>query len=354
MNDLFTMSFAFNREMEILWVSDPLKQKVRSIDTGLSVLELFNFQRPINMDSFEDILEQHQSLFLMNSKDEKMALRGQIVPPTSDKQEWLIFAGSPWMSWMSEHCPEIPLSLSDFPRHDSQMDHNFYVQTQQSMVRELEQMNADMSLATKAAEQAKKSQSDFFAVMSHEMRTPLNGVISALGLIDDTPDETTKEKLLSVAQSSANNLLSVINYVLDYSKIDAGKLAVENTEFDLFSIEESVQDILSARASTKGIALKLEIDDSCPKMVIGDGDKIRQILINLGSNAVKFTDQGEVKIATKLLDKSAEKITIQFDVSDTGIGIPKADQPRIFDAFWTSDNQTSRKRSKHRTWPKHL
>lgn len=342
MGGLFTMSFAFNRDMEILWSSQKLQRLLSAATPGVCVRDIFDFHRPVNQLTFDDVLNQHQSLYLIISKDKKLALRGQIVRPSTAEPDRLVFVGSPWMSWMTENCPEVHLQLSDFPRHDSQMDHNFYVVTQQSMVRELEQINSEMSIATEAAKQAKQSQADFFAVMSHEMRTPLNGVISALGLIEGTSDSVTRDKLLDVASSSANNLLSVINYVLDFSKMDAGKLEVENSEFDLYSIEESVKDILSTRAKAKGIKFELEFDQGCPRMVVGDGDKIRQILINLGSNAVKFTDRGFVKIITKLITTQEDKVTIQFDVLDTGTGITAEEQPRIFDAFWTSKDQSSR------------
>lgn len=340
---LFTMTFTIDSEMVILHSSEALQKRCPEALPGKHLLSVFYIHRPRGLKSYAEIVERQNTLFLLISKDRRFALRGQIVTPEQGNTDVSYFMGSPWMSWLSENCPDIGLSMTEYPRHDSQLDHQFYIVTQQAMVKDLEVVNMEARLARDEAQQARQIQSDFFAVMSHEMRTPLNGVISALDLMQDEKSPGSKTQLLSVANSSAKNLLSVINYVLDFSKLQSGRLKNEDEVFELGTLLYSVIDIVKSKAEEKGVNLCIDVSPDCPEVLIADGSKIRQILLNLVSNAVKFTDQGKVavRVGGKVLEKSGRYL-LSVEVEDSGIGISEEQRPFIFDAFWTSRERTAR------------
>jgi len=198
-------------------------------------------------------------------------------------------------------------------------------------------------LATKA-EQASKAKSEFLANMSHEIRTPMNGVIGMLGIL--SKEKLTNKQLgyTETAQTSAKYLLSIINDILDFSKIEAGKLDIETIPFNLHQLLNDFATELTYRTSDKGIDLRLSIDDNVPISIQSDPGRLRQILLNLAGNAIKFTHQGHIDlhISAKLneLEKSA---IINFSIQDTGVGIPNEQIHLLFDSFSQVDSSTTRK-----------
>lgn len=339
---LFTMSLVLDRDFKILDSSARLQYHCPDAVEGQQLKDIFDIHRPRGIRDVKDIIANNKSLFLLIHHSGNFALRGQVICSAGEDSQWFIFLGSPWFSWITERSPETKLELVDFPRHDAQMDQSFYMATQHAMVQDLEKVNEALISANDAAESAKKIQSDFFAVMSHEMRTPLNGVISALNLIADSKRPAEKAQLLNVAHNSAKNLLSVINYVLDYSKLESDELAIEKERFDLHEVLSSVTDILHAKAAAASNELVTSIHPECPRHLTGDASKIQQVLINLASNAVKFTDNGRVEIRVNVTAQEDDDVMLCFEVEDTGIGIPEEQHARIFDAFWSSHSQTAK------------
>jgi Amt family ammonium transporter len=195
------------------------------------------------------------------------------------------------------------------------------------------------------AEAANRAKSQFLANMSHEIRTPLNGVIGMLDLLATTPLDDRQSRYVQLAKSSAEVLLGVINDILDFSKIEAGKLELEQVAFDLPDLLESVPDMFAHRAEAKGIALHSQIHPEVPRTVLGDPERLRQILVNLMSNAVRFTESGEISITARTLphEGSPQRPLIEFCVQDTGIGIPPDRLNRLFRSFSQVDASTTRK-----------
>ncbi len=210
-------------------------------------------------------------------------------------------------------------------------------------ITELKQVESALAQARDTAIEAARQKSEFLANMSHEIRTPLNAVIGMTGLLLETSLTSEQEELTVTVRNSADGLLGIINDILDCSKMEAGKLAIEMIDFDLGEVIEGVTDLLGERAHSKKLELIAWIDDELPRGLRGDPGRIRQILTNLAANAVKFTTTGEVILEVKAGPRQGHTVEVQFRVTDSGIGISPEARQRIFQAFVQADGSTTRR-----------
>ena len=202
---------------------------------------------------------------------------------------------------------------------------------------------ANFRRATEAAEQGAKTKSEFLATMSHEIRTPMNGIMGMTSLLAQTKLTEEQQDYTETIRVSSESLITIINEILDYSKIESGKMELEKQPFEIEAAVEEILDLLSVKANSKRLNLWYKITREVPPIIIGDVTRIKQILTNLIGNAVKFTDKGEILTNVSIIDEGEHNIELLFRVTDTGIGIPKEKQSLLFEQFSQVDASTTRK-----------
>jgi len=345
----FPFHIVLDDQLRVLQTGSVLGRLCPGLTEGTALSEHFTFQRPVlqHMD-FDALLQHRKSLFVLSYRETNLRLRGEIV--VQDRR--LFFLGSPWATDMIE-VNEIGLSLNDFAVHDPAVDLLFLLQTKnkaladaQELSRRLKEQKDSLKLAmlaTEVAEQASRTKSEFLAVMSHEIRTPLNGVLGMLDYLLAGELSPGQRNCAATAAKSGKTLLGIIEDILDFSKVEAGKLELECIDFSLRRAVGDVVEPMAYQASEKALAIEVDIAPDVPDDLLGDPARIRQVLVNYLGNAIKFSHAGRVCVRGRLLEETDSHATIRLEVRDSGIGIDAAKQPTLFEPFTQADASTTRK-----------
>jgi len=335
LHELFTVVMCIDKSMKIVYASDTLGEKMPETLRGPLLSDVFSCLRPVPLETFSQGVRAAGSLCLLVAKSEKFAIRGQLLKIEYEGRDTLCFCGSPWLYWINAQVSAPQLGLSDFSAQDVQLDQLFFMSTEKKMVEDLENLNCDLKIAKQRMEEARNAKERFFAQMSHEIRTPLNGVVSALSLMEQLEDSDEPSDFLRLAQSSSENLMQVVNYVLSVSKLELSQ-NLEKTNFDLPDFVCSTIDVVRAKAQQKSLAVDLELSSQLPRFVSGAPELLRQSLLNLLINAIKFTNEGGISLRLTLNERAGEQHVVRFEVTDSGLGIAQEHLGQIFDPFWSS------------------
>ena len=296
----------------------------------------FQFKRPARFRGGPaQALATPGRLFLAFSDQLQLAVRGQFIP-TANEAGGGLFVGVPWLAWMTEKYPESVPQFDDFPVHDSQMDQLLLISSQQKMLEDVQKLNSDLESAKLEVEGQGEVRQQFFNRVSHEVRTPLMGVSSALTLLSDKIKDKQALDLLSMAEASIDRATEVVNFALGDAANEESRAERFKVATDLRHLSKSLRKLFMATATKKGLTLSVSVSDDVHAQYWCTDLLLKEVLINLLSNAVKFTSRGSVQLKVALSKNSAEAVhEVIFQVADSGPGIPEGLRRQVFSPFET-------------------
>lgn len=324
---------------KIIYVSERLKSKLSRGVLRKRFDKVFDLNRPrVDWnDNSLDLSNYRAHLFLFSNLNGTLGLRGQVIPGVIKGREVVLIAASPWLTWLKENVEHYEPDFFDFSVQDAQLDFNLHLHTQTVMLDDMQRITDQLIRARDEAEAADRAKSMFVSHVSHELRTPLTGITGLIELLRDQSLNDESLELLETLRTSSDYLLHVVNQILDFSRISDAAETPEIKPFDLKSTVNSTVAILEPQAEKKGLKLQSFISPNVPKWLDGDVFKIRKSLTNLISNAIKYSDEGQIVVAIMAIEENANAINLSFSVMDQGPGIAIEDRPLLFREFWTKD-----------------
>jgi two-component system, sensor histidine kinase and response regulator len=345
---LYPFLLAIDAELRVVKLGRGVRKICVGAEPGAGLLDIVTIFRPLLAPTFEALSGNPRSTFLLDSRTTGIRLRGEMALEAASGL--VLFLGSPWFTDITK-LQQSGLSLTDFTVHDPIVDFLYMVQAKTVAVQDAKRFSDtivkqrdELQRSNAELERANAAKTQFLANTSHELRTPLNGIIGMASLLARSELKPKQANFVEKVIKSAELLQSVVNDILDISKIEAGKLALESMEFDPALLVHDIAGVFSASAHLKNVELVCITAPGIPRAVTGDPNRLRQVLSNLIGNAVKFTATGEIVVRTTLEETDVEgHVQLRFAVSDTGIGIAADDHKLLFQPFSQIDNSMGRR-----------
>ena len=332
-NDSYTRTTGYRREELI----------------GHPVGEINMFVDPEDADKMARLMQEQGKI---RNEEYKFRMKSGEIRNWLCSAEVITIGGDPCSIAVATDITERKIMEDELRKHRDHLEELVHKRTieleslNSQLARELterERIEGELRIAIKNADAANKAKSEFLARMSHEIRTPIHGVMGTLDLLRDTELGQEQQQYVNMSKASAETLLNVVNDILDFSKIEAGKVELEKKDFDLRTLLEETLETMAVPAHKKGLEVMLQISRGVPVALTGDAGRMRQVLVNLLGNAIKFTEQGEIVLRVDIESESEKDIELHFSVRDTGIGIPKDKQELLFHPFEQVDGSMNRK-----------
>ncbi len=330
---LFPFAFAINKSGDLTSVGPSLAKLNGKIKISDNFFDHLEFTRPTNIKSLDSFQKLQGEMIILVEKSTGAKLMGQIIA----ENHLFIFVVNLLVT-DGEHLSKLKLDFNDFPIQDQIFDFLMLTQTQRMMIQQTDQLNKELLYARNIAEKASRMKSQFLANMSHELRTPMNGILGMSSVLLETPLTDEQKEFVKIISASGESMVNLINDILDLSKIEAGHIKVESAPLDLRQCLTETESAVALMAQKKGLSMNFTVAPEIPQQIVGDKNRIKQILLNFISNGIKFTEQGFVDVNVEL-----ENQKIKFLVTDTGIGMDKETIQKIFSPFVQADSSLSKK-----------
>lgn len=335
---LFPFYFRVNGEGEVVYTGASLAKLLGSIHLPCPFELLFRFVRPKDRILDIGVRDLEGEMVVLELSDGRAQLMGQVMH-LADLNQYM-FVVSLAIQEPSE-VAGLGLTFADFAIQDQIFDFLMLLQTHRRAIVEADALNHRLVEAHAVAVKASQLKSQFLANMSHELRTPMNGVLGMASVLKETNLDEVQVECVETIVSSGEGMLTLVNDILDLSKVEAGHFVLEKYPLSIPAVAEAVYQTLKTAAEKKGIGLDLQLDPGIPPRVMGDEHRLRQVLLNLAGNAVKFTENGAVHITVTLVEGSASKT--KFIIRDTGIGMSREVMGQLFQPFVQGDSSMSKK-----------
>lgn len=337
-DSIFPFHILLDQDLRILQIGSALQRVYPDCGVQTEFETFFKIARPSHLEiSFENLKAYTHYLFVLENPDRSLKLRAQLLVLESPNR--LLFLASPWFTDRNE-LKEMGLNLRDLPLHNVAVDFLTLLQLQKSALKEAQEMaehlsaqQAELQKSNQALALANEAKTDFIANLSHEIRTPMHAIVGMSELMGQTELDPEQKNYLTSIWSGSQSLLHLMNDLLDISKIEVNQVDIANITFDPLKVCQQAFQILHARIQEKGLAFHLKCQSDAEIQAIGDPNRIRQILLNLLGNALKFTQQGKIELILDITLTPGDRVALCFEVNDSGMGISEEKQAVIFDKF---------------------